>query len=604
MKTLRRLAGYVLVYWVRMLTVFVLSISISALYFGTIGSLKPLGDLLFGTGAATALLDDPFFATERGRPIAGWLEANVLSDKARAVYWICAVVLAMTILRNVFRFFQEYHSQAIEKFVIRDVNDELFAKVERLSLQRFHGEEGVAHTISRFSNDSLLLASGVKNMFDKALIEPLQGFGALGLALLIDWQLTMLALLVLPLAGGLVATMGRKVKKRAKRSMERRADLQHVLQESLLGLRVVKAFQMEEAEHARFQKANQDYVDNELRLVRLDAMTSPISETVATVAVLGLVFITAQRVIDKTWNPGDFFAFYAALAALFDPVRKVAKLVNKFQQSIAAGERIFELMDATPEVTDPPGAGDLPRLSESIDFQSVQFEYRKGEPVLHGIDLVVPAGTKLGIVGKTGHGKTTIVNLLLRYYDPTRGRILFDGVDVRQATVASLRRQIGLVSQSVYLFRDSVRNNIARGRPGATLDEIVAAARAAHAEEFILDLPGGYEGIITDDTLSGGQRQRISIARAILKDPAILVLDEATSSLDSRSESLIQDALTEFVRDRTCFIIAHRMSTLSFCDRIVVVDEGRIEANGTHGELLESSPTYRDLFRRQFQLQS
>ncbi|MBI4615861.1 MAG: ABC transporter ATP-binding protein, partial [Planctomycetes bacterium] len=590
MKVFRRLLGYFFRYKARIVALAVLTLVISILYFGTVGSLKPIGDLLFDPEGTRELADSPFFQEGLGRPLAPAVEWLATADRETAIYWLCGGVLAIALLKNFLRFFQNYLTHAIEKSVTRDLNDHLFDKVERLSIRHFQEEEGVARTISRFTNDSYLLAAGVRNIFADALIEPLQGFAALGVALMIDWKLTLLALLVLPGVGALIATLGRKVKRRTKKSLERKADLQAVLQESLMGVRTVKAFRAEDAELERFRAANRRYYKNEMRVARLDSITSPILEMISTAAIMTVIFVTARRVLSGAMSVGDFFAFYGALAAIFDPARKIAKLVNKFQMSMAAGERIFELMDTAPEVVDPPGAVELPRMARAIRFEGVSFEYRPAEPVLSGIDLVVPRLARLGIVGKTGHGKSTLVNLLLRYYDATSGRITLDGTDVRSASLASLRSQIGLVSQEVFLFNDTIARNISYGRRDATAEEIAAAARAAHADEFIRAIPGGYEATIGElgMTLSGGQRQRISIARAILKDPEILVLDEATSSLDSESEALIQEALERFVENRTCFIVSHRMSTLAFCDRIVVLDRGRIEAQGSHDELLES----------------
>ncbi|MDP7034319.1 MAG: ABC transporter ATP-binding protein [Planctomycetota bacterium] len=601
MPILRRLIGYVWRYRGPAALSVLLSGLITILYVGSIGSLKPIGDILFEEDGIEKLLSHAAFQTDWGQPIGEWLRANVLVDRTQALLWMCSLILCLSILRNLCRFLQNYLTMYVTNSAIRDITNELHEKVERLSIRHFGGEEGIADTISRFTSDVLILSTGVKNIFNKAILEPMKLIGALVLALALNVKLTLIVLIVLPPLGVLIGTFGRRVKKRVKKSLARRADMLGVLAESFTGIQVVQAFQLEEAQHRRYQDINQRYFKNEMRIARLDSMTSPLVETLTLMAVVGIIYYSASLVLQGQMTSGDFFTFYAALGSLFDPVRKMAKLYNKLNQAIGAGERVFSLYDTPPEIVDAPGAVDLPPFTQEIRFEKLFFHYKEEEPVLQGIHLVVTPGERIGLVGRSGQGKSTLVKLLPRFYDPTEGAIQIDGHDLRSVTLASLRKKIGMVTQDVVLFNTTIAENIRFGRLDATDAEVEEAARQAYVHEFVSSFSQGYQTPVGGHgiTLSGGQKQRISIARAILKNPEILILDEAMSSLDTESEKLIQEALEEFMRGRTSFVIAHRLSTIIACDRILVLEGGRIDAMGTHAELLETCPTYSVLNQQQ-----
>jgi subfamily B ATP-binding cassette protein MsbA len=382
------------------------------------------------------------------------------------------------------------------------------------------------------------------------------------------------------------------------------ADVTVLLHETISGARIVKGFCREEHEIARFS-------DEAMRLFRLRmkdvstrALSSPLMEFLGGLGVAGIIFYGGWQVIEGRSTPGTFFSFLTALIMLYEPVKRLSGLNNDIQNGLAAASRVYEVLDTKPQITDQPGARELPVLSHAIEFRGVGFAYRPGEPVLKDICITVPAGQLLALVGTSGGGKTTLVNLLPRFYEAQQGAILVDGVDIREATLKSLRSQIAIVTQQTILFNDTVRANIAYGRPEATQEQIIAAARAAYALDFIERMPNGFETRIGEAgvMLSGGERQRLSIARAILADRPILILDEATSSLDTESEMYVQKALENLMRGRTTFVIAHRLSTVQRADRIVVVSGGVIVEEGRHEELLALGGLYQRLHRMQFAL--
>jgi subfamily B ATP-binding cassette protein MsbA len=410
-------------------------------------------------------------------------------------------------------------------------------------------------------------------------------------------------MLILPPSGLLLAVIGRKMRKRSGRAQERMGDLTGIVQETVSGARVVKAFGMEAAERRRFDEANQSYFRSFVVLRRLSAAAAPVSEyTIVVVAVVMLWLGGREIFVTHTLEPNTFVMFIVALLATISPIKTLSEVNSNVQQGLAAAVRIFEVLDTAPEITDQLGARELPPFRDAVRYEHVKFAYESGQPVLHDLSFEIARGQVVALVGSSGAGKSTTMDLLARFYDPDEGRITFDGIDLREAAVASLRSQLGIVTQETILFHDTVRNNIAYGSPGASDSEIRMAAEAAHALEFVQRLPLGFDAVIGERgaKLSGGERQRLAIARALLRNPPILLLDEATSSLDTESERLVQDALERLMRDRTVLVIAHRLSTVQHADRIVVLDHGRIVATGTHDQLLEMDGQYRRLHDLQF----
>jgi subfamily B ATP-binding cassette protein MsbA len=419
-----------------------------------------------------------------------------------------------------------------------------------------------------------------------------------------DWRLAVIALVVFPFVGIAVRSIGRRLYRINKRSQQKVAELNVLLHEVFSGTKIVKAFGREAHEVERFDRVNRGLLSLALKDHRTDEITDPLMEVLAAFGIMGALWYGGQQVIAGTMTPGDFFSFTAAVALLYGPVRQLSRIVNTVQQSTSSVERVFEIIDLPPAIADRPTAVVLDAFSESLVFDQVSFRHTDSDELtLRDISLTVARGEVVAFVGMSGAGKSTLMDLLPRFHDVSAGRITIDGHDLRDVTQASLRALIGIVTQETFLFSDSILYNIAYGRPGAPFEDVVRAARQAHAEEFIAGCPDGYQTLVGERgvRLSGGQRQRIAIARAFLKNPPILILDEATSDLDAESEFMIQQALAELMRGRTVLVIAHRLATVRNADRIVVVHEGRLAEVGRHDELLARDGLYRRLYALQME---
>jgi subfamily B ATP-binding cassette protein MsbA len=448
------------------------------------------------------------------------------------------------------------------------------------------------------------LGASVTDLFRNALREPFTIVGLIAVLFLIHWQLALVSLVIFPMTVIPIIKFGQKIRRRGTRVLERRAELSTVLQEGITGIRIVQAFGMEEYERQRFRAKNRELFQAILRIVRVDALSSPVMEILEAVGVVVAVWLGGWLVFRGELTPGAFMGFLGALASLYVPIKRLSAVNNNIQRGMAGVTRVFEVLDQRAEVADRPGARVLPPVKETVTFERVGFAYEPGRFILRDIHFQTKMGEIVAIVGASGAGKSTLVNLLPRFFDPTEGRILLDGVDLRDVTLASLREQIGMVTQDTILFDDTVADNIAYGR-SAQCDpaRIREAARLANADEFIRDLPDGYATRIGEKgvRLSGGQKQRIAIARAILKDPPILILDEATSALDAEAERQVQEALERLMRNRTTFVIAHRLSTVIQADKIVVLEDGRLAEMGTHPELIAARAAYSRLYQNQLQ---
>lgn len=457
--------------------------------------------------------------------------------------------------------------------------------------------------MSRVSNDSKNITSGLSAFFGKILQDPLTVIGMLGLAMLINFKLALLGFILFPMTVLLVYKINRRIKEGSRKAMKTKASIFRRMQETIFGIKVVKAWSSEDYEKKRYRKESRRLFKTEMRVARAENALSPIMEVMGMFIISLFLLLGGKEVVSGKMSSGDFMAFYAALGSLYAPLKRLSKSYNDLTKGVVASERVFELMDMTPEIHQAPHAIQLASIQEGIRFDHVGFSYDGKRKVLKDIDLMVPKGEVIAIVGFSGAGKTTLVNLIPRFYEVTEGSINIDGTDIKEATLTSLRGQIGLVSQEVILFNDTVWTNIAYGRKKYTESQIIEAAKKANAHPFIEQLPKGYDTYIGERglKLSGGQCQRIAIARAILKDPPILILDEATSSLDAESEALIQQALEAFVEGRTTFIVAHRFSTIKRAHRIVVLHEGRVEAMGSHEELMAKCAIYKNLYRHQFE---
>jgi subfamily B ATP-binding cassette protein MsbA len=511
-------------------------------------------------------------------------------------------IVGLYLMKGIGGYFSDYLMADVGQRVVRDLRNRLHAHLLQQSAG-FFARRTTGQLLSRLTNDVGQVQHAVSETIGDLLQEGLAVVGYAALLFYYDPRLALVCLTGAPVIVYPLAQLGRRLRKTTRRSQEALEHLSHIAAESFIGHRIVKAFGAERREAQKFQAASAGLHRTNMTVTRLVSVLPPTMELLGAFAIAGALYYGSHQIAVGRLTPGEFTAFIAALFLMYGPIKKLSRVNASLQQAIAAAERIFEMMDRHTEVREAPHAMALPPFRRAIEFENVVFTYddSHARPILRGVTISVCAGQMVAIVGRSGAGKTTLVNLVPRFYDVTGGRILVDGTDIRDVTVASLRAQIGIVTQETILFDDSVSRNIAYGRPEASVQEIEAAARAAHAHEFIVNLPQGYDTFIGErgQRLSGGQRQRLAIARAILKDSPILVLDEATSSLDSESELLVQHALANLMKNRTSFVIAHRLSTIRRADAIIVMDRGRVVETGRHDELLARGKLYARLYELQ-----
>ncbi len=506
------------------------------------------------------------------------------------------ILLAFGLLRGVGQFLGDYFIEWVGNRVVMDLRVVTFSHLQDLSV-RFFSQRKTGELISRTLNDSMMIERAVSSVLGDLVKQPFVLLGAVGYALFLDARLTLGMLVLFPVCIVPVALFGRRVRRYARHGQERLAELVSIMQETLSGIRIVKAFGMEAYEVGRFREQCRLFFSRIMRVTIAKAAIEPLIVFIS-MAGLALVLLYARW---ARMPAEDFITFALAAVVMYEPVKKLSKIHMHVQQTSAAADRIFEILD-TPVLIRDAAARPLALPLRTVVFEHVCFEYEPGQPVLRGIDFAVDAGERIALVGASGAGKTTLVNLLPRFYDVSSGRVLMNGADLRELRLADLRSRIGLVTQDTFLFNDTVAANIAYGSGALPRDAIQAAARRAHAHDFIMRMPAGYDTVIGERgvRLSGGQCQRLAIARAILRNPPILILDEATSALDTESERLVQAALDEVMSGRTVFAIAHRLSTIVHCDKIVVLDQGRIVEIGPHQELLARGGAYRRLYELQF----
>lgn len=484
--------------------------------------------------------------------------------------------------------------------LVADLRAEIFRRVQRWSLDRFAAWHS-GEVISRAIQDTQLVESRLLNGLVDLVTTVLTLAGIIVMVLLIEWRLALLTFAALPLFFGLARAFGWEVQKVSARAQQQVASLMTLLKESVIGARIIRAFVQEPREEQRFLQENERTFQANYRIRRLIALEVSLVSLLTTLALVVVLWAGAQHVARHAMTPGSLLAFLGYLALAMDPAMNITRLYAEARQAMAGLARIYELLDVPETVTEAPDAVPLPPVRGRVRFSNVSLAYEPGRPALAGINLEVQPGEHVAIVGPSGAGKSSLVNLIPRFYDPTEGTVEIDGYDLRRVTIASLRRQIGLVPQETILFAGTVAENIAYGRPDATRAEVEAAARVAGAHEFISALPQGYDTPLGEGgwQLSGGERQRLALARAVLNDPAIYILDEATSALDSESEEAVQDAMARLTCGRTTFIVAHRLSTVRSADRIVVILDGRIAEEGRHDDLAGRDGVYSRLVRAQ-----
>ena len=506
-------------------------------------------------------------------------------------------LLLVFLVKGLFYFMYSYLLEKTGQSVIRDLRNKVYTHLNDLPLSFFH-KTSTGELISRIINDVSMLQGSVSNALIRILRDFFSVIGLFGVIFFMDWRLALVSLIFLPLAAVPIVVFGKKFRRISTRYQAKLGEATSHLHETIAGVRIVKAFCMEGFEKQRFAGKMQSVMDILMAETKYNCLSHPLIEFLGGIGIAMIIWFGGTQVLQGHSTPGAFMSFLTALIMLYEPVKGVSKINSTIQQGMAAATRIFALLSIRPDIREAPDAIEMPLFSRSIVLSDVCFSYENNPLVIKHLNLRVNRGEVLAVVGPSGSGKTTLSNLIPRFYEISQGSLLIDGIDIRQFTLPSLRRQLALVTQQTILFNDTVRNNIAYGRNDCPEEKIVEAARAAFALDFIVELPQGFDTIIGESgaRLSGGQQQRISIARALLKDAPILILDEATSSLDTESEREVQRALENLMQNRTTIVIAHRLSTIKNADRIIVLKEGQLVEEGSHDELLELGGEYSALY--------
>jgi len=608
MTTYARILRFISPYRLALVLSVVCSILFSVFSGMSIYLIMPLLQMLFTGGAAVQSA-----APAGGTIMPGWL-AHIKEaageafrhfvfrpDPADSLLVICVIIVSSFFLRNLFAYLQSNLMIYVEQGLTRDLRNALYRHIHELPLAYFTNER-TGNLISRIMNDVPIINTGISATFQTMVREPLLLAVYLTICLVLSWKLTLISFVVFPAVLLVIATVGRRVHRESGLAQERIADLTSVLHETISGVKVVKAFSMEDFENRKFGRESHGYFRTILRVTNIRNLASPMTEFLSAAAGGVIIWYGGLQVLSHAMDSSEFILFLFAMFQLMPPIKELSNVNNRIQEASAAGDRVFEVLDTEPNIRDADDAVTLPAFERELRFDNVSFRYGEGETVLDGISLTIKKGEVVAVVGPSGAGKSTLIDLVPRFYDPTAGRILIDGIDLRRVRLRSLREKIGIVTQETILFNDSVRNNIAYGLEDCPLEKIVGAAKAANAHNFISEMPAGYDAVIGERgvKLSGGERQRLALARAILKNPPVLILDEATSALDTESEILVQEAIERLMTGRTSIVIAHRLSTIQHADRIVVIEGGRVVEAGKHSELIGRS---RGLYRKLYQLQ-
>jgi subfamily B ATP-binding cassette protein MsbA len=615
MNTYTRILKYVKPYWKNLILIFILSLLYAVLNGLSIYLIIPLLDTLFSSSTIQHLNSTqnlqstssflPDFINNFKETVTQWFNNFVYSgDKIEALLKICVVILFVFFLKNLFGYVQSYMMTYVEYSSMNDLRNEAYKHLHKLPIS-FFKKERVGNLISRFINDVSKIQDSISATFSSLIKEPLTIIVFLIIALSISWQLTLFAAVILPVSMLAIMWIGLKVRKQSTFVQRKIADITSVLQETISGVKVVKAFGMEPYENKKFVKETKSYLKTVLKIVRIREIASPVTEMISIIVGAIIIYYGGTLVLKSTTLSASLFmGFLLAIFQMMKPIKDLSTVNNRIQEAGAAAERIFEILDTVPDIQDSKNAKELVDFKKTISFKNVSFKYEDSEDwVLNNLNFEVFKGNIIALVGPSGGGKSTLADLIPRFYDPVEGSILIDGEDIKNYTIESLRKKMGIVTQETFLFNSSIKDNIAYGLENYPLEKVIDAAKAANAHDFILQSPEGYETIIGERgiKLSGGQRQRLTIARAILKNPDIMIFDEATSSLDSESEILVQEAIERMMKNRTTFVIAHRLSTIRNATRIVVIDRGEIVQIGTHQELMQQeNGLYKKLYEMQF----
>jgi ATP-binding cassette, subfamily B, bacterial MsbA len=564
--------------------------------------LMPIMEILFNQSDAVAeLVNNPPGAEGNWKDYF-YYELAVIINKygaQKALLYICILVVSFTLLKNLCTYLSLYFAANIRNGVVRDFRKKMYDKIVDLNISYF-SDEKKGNIISKMTNDLKEVEWSVLRSFENAFKDPIHILVYFVMLILMSPKLTVFLIVFFPLSGALIGWIGKSLKKNATLGQERMGELVAHIEETLGGLRIIKGFNAEQRAKDRFNDTNENYNKIMMRIYRKNDLASPVSESLSVLLIAAVLWFGGQLVFSGDITGSFFIVYIATLSQLISPFKSLSNAYSLAQRGFSALYRIQEITDAPISILDQENAISIDHFSKEITYDNVSFSYG-GELVLENVNFTLEKGKTIALVGQSGSGKSTLADLLPRFYEATSGNIFIDGMDIRSVTMKSLRQQLGIVTQQSILFNDTVFNNIAFGKPDATMDEVIEAARIANAHEFILALENGYHTNIGDSggKLSGGQRQRLSIARAILKNPPILILDEATSALDTESERLVQDALNKLMVNRTSLIIAHRLSTIQHADCILVMHEGKIAEIGTHDELIQQKGMYAKLTEMQ-----
>ncbi len=615
MKTYFRLLEFVKPYWRHISLSVVFTIFYALLNGASIYLTIPLLDTLFQQNKNSAVVRQttaahstsvlPHWITNWVNSLAAEFKHFIFSGSINDVLLkICILILITFLGKNVFGYLQAYFLAYVEQGVIKDIRNKVYAHLHKLPMSFFKNEK-TGNLISRITNDVNIIQQSVSVIFLNMVREPLTIVVFLGIAISISFKLTLFSIVILPFSISIIAYIGNILRKQSFLLQQKMADITTVLHETITGVKIVKAFGMEKYENEKFQKETDSFFRRILKMVRVRNTASPTTEFLSVLVGVVLIYYGGQLVLSEhSLRASEFLGFLFAIFQLMPPIKELSSVNNRIQESSAAGDRIYQILDMEPSIKNSPDAIEVKEFKSTIEFKNVYFHYSdSNELILKNISFKVNKGEIVALVGSSGAGKTTLVDLLPRFYDPTEGAVLLDNVDLRKITIESLRKLIGIVTQEIILFNESIRNNIAYGLADYPMEKIIEAARAANAHDFIEELPEGYNTVIGEKgiKLSGGQRQRISIARALLKNPPIMIFDEATSSLDNESEALVQEAIERLMADRTTFVIAHRLSTIRNADKIIVLDNGVIVQQGKHDDLIKiEDGIYKKLYDLQF----
>lgn len=615
MKTYLRIISYIKPFWKYLIASIVFTILSALLDGASIYLSIPLLDTLFqqkGVSSGNSVQNINVMQEKAGNWISQFINeitsgfrAFIFSGStAEILFKICLLIVIAFLGKNLFGYLQAYFLAHVEQGMIRNLRNEAYQHLHKLPMSFFKNER-TGNLISRIMNDVNAVNSSVSAVFLNLIREPLKIIVFLGIAVAISWKLTLFSLVVLPFSLIIISYIGLILRKQSGLLQAKMADLTNRLHETITGVKIVKAFGMEEYENKKFFNETQNFFKLSLKITRIRNIASPTTEFLSVIVGVVIIYFGAQLVlVEKSITASQFIGFLFAIFQLMPPIKELSSVNNRIQESSAAADRIFEILDTEPNIKNVPNPISVNDFNDSIEFEHVYFKYDDSEDyVLEDITFKAEKGKVIALVGSSGSGKTTLVDLIPRFYDPTEGRILLDGIDIKNIRIEDLRKLMGIVTQETVLFNESVRNNIAYGLANCSEEKIIEAAKAANAHNFIMELPQKYDTIIGEKgtKLSGGQRQRIAIARAILKNPPIMILDEATSALDNESEVLVQEAIERLMQDRTVFVIAHRLSTIRNADRILVIERGKIVQDGKHQDLIyEDDGIYKKLYELQF----